>query len=81
MFIKSIVKKDRHGKRKYLYYRLYESCRLGNNVRHKKVLLLGKLEKLTCAEQHKILANRIESLLLGQSNYFLKQFLNQLSRY
>ncbi len=70
MFIKSIVKKDRHGKRKYLYYRLCESYRVGLKVRHKTLLSLGKLEKLTSIEQRKLLADRIESLLLGQSELF-----------
>lgn len=70
MFIKRIDKKDRTGDSKYVYYRLCESYRIGNNVRHKTVLSLGKLEELTSEEQYKQLADRIESLLLGQSHLF-----------
>ncbi|MBU1678699.1 MAG: transposase, partial [Bacteroidetes bacterium] len=73
MFIKRIDKKDRTGDIKYVYYRLCKSYRIGNNVRHKTVLSLGKLEELTSEEQYKQLADRIEALLLGQSQLFYEE--------
>ncbi len=72
MFIKRINKKDRHGKLKYSYYRLCESYRIGNNVRHKTVLSLGNLDELPDEEQHKQLADHIETLILGQSQLLLE---------
>lgn len=71
MFIKKINKKDRQGKLKYSYYRLCESFRIGKNVRQKTVLSLGKLTELPSEDQHKLLADRIEALILGQSEMFL----------
>ncbi|MCX6159713.1 MAG: IS1634 family transposase [Ignavibacteriae bacterium] len=70
MFIKRIDKKDRNGKRKYIYYRLCESYRIGDQSRQRTVLSLGKLDELTSAEQHKQLSDRIEALISGQAELF-----------
>jgi len=70
MFIKRINKKDRTGKLKYAYYRLCESYRIGDVVRQRTILSLGTLEELTSEEQYKPLVDRIESLLLGQTDLF-----------
>jgi hypothetical protein len=71
MFVKKINKKNRNGELVYAYYRLCESYRIGKVVRQKTVLSLGKLDTLSSEEQFKQLADRIESLLAGQSEMFL----------
>ena len=71
MFVKKINKKNRNGELVYAYYRLCESYRIGKVVRQKTVLSLGKLDTLASEEQFKQLADRIESLLQGQSEMFL----------
>jgi hypothetical protein len=70
MFIKKINKKNRSGELVYAYYRLCESYRIGKAVRQKTVLSLGKLDELSSEDQFKQLADRIESLLAGQSEIF-----------
>lgn len=70
MFVKKINKKNRNGELVYAYYRLCESYRIGKVVRQKTVLSLGKLDTLASEEQFKQLADRIESLLQGQSEMF-----------
>jgi len=70
MFVKRINKKNRNGELVYSYYRLCESYRIGKVVRQRTVLSLGKLDELASEEQFKQLADRIESLLAGQSEIF-----------
>jgi hypothetical protein len=43
MFIKAIRKIDRNTGKPYNYYRLCESYRLGDKVRHRNILSLGIL--------------------------------------
>src|ERR1017187_6181691 len=62
MFIKSIVKTDKDTAKKYQYYRLCESFRIGNKTRHRSILSLGKLEEIPSEMDRKILADRIEHL-------------------
>ena len=70
MFIKSIIKTDKQTGKKYQYYRLCESFRIGNNTRHRNILSLGKLEELSTDIDRKTLANRIEQLLNNTSGLF-----------
>ena len=62
--------KDRNGVSKYTYYRLCESYRIGDNVRHRNLLSLGKLDELSSEREFKMLADRIEALFLGQPLLF-----------
>lgn len=71
MFIKKIDKINREGK-KYTYYRLCESIRIGSKTRHNNLLNLGTLEDLE-PEQRKALANRIESLYLGTNLFLIEE--------
>ena len=64
MFIKRITKPDRKGEKTYVYYRLVHGYRIGNKSRQQTLLNLGRLEGLS-KESHKLLADRIESLLTG----------------
>ena len=70
MFIKKIDKSN-SGSKKYTYYRLCESIRIGDKTRHHNLLNLGTLSALR-PEDFKALANRIESLYLGINPMFVE---------
>lgn len=70
MFIKTIVKTDKITGKRYDYYRLCEGYRLGNQVRHRPILSLGKLEGIESKEDRKLLADRIEALIKGEATLF-----------
>jgi Transposase DDE domain len=70
MFIKAIPKKDKNTGKTYSYYRLCESYRLGDKVRHRNILSLGTLEELSDIQDFKFLSDRIEQLLKGQPSLF-----------
>ena len=70
MFIKSVPKTDRSTGKTYTYYRLCESYRLGNSIRHRNILSLGSLDELTEPVHLKLLADRIEQLTKGLSTIF-----------
>lgn len=67
MFIKQIKKRNKNSDKEYVYYRLIHSYKIGKKSRHQNILNLGKLEGL-CRTKHKILADRIEELVTGNSN-------------
>jgi hypothetical protein len=70
MFLKAADKKDKNTGKMYRYYKLCESYRIGNKVRHRTVQALGKLEELENDNERKILADRIEQLLTGGNEMF-----------
>ena len=70
MFIKTIVKTDKLTGKRYEYFRLCEGYRIGDKVRHRSILSLGKLDELRFKEDRKILADTIEKLLLGNQELF-----------
>ena len=59
-----------------MHYRLVESYRVDDRVKHETILNLGKLEKLPEVEQKKALAQRINDLMrqsvTGKSNLFVE---------
>ena len=67
MFLKKITKKDRKGTGTYVYYRLVHSYKVGDKNRQQTIINMGKLDNVP-RESHKILADRIESILLGTEN-------------
>ena len=69
MFIKKIVKKDRKGNNAYIYYRLVHSYKVGTKNRQQTIINLGKLEGVS-KDSHKLLADRIESILSGVQSLF-----------
>lgn len=71
MFIKAIPKTDKTTGKSYHYYRLCESYRLGDKVRHRNVLSLGTLVELVDKKEFKLLADRIEQLLGGKPSLFV----------
>jgi hypothetical protein len=70
VFIKSIVKTDKATGKRYHYYRLCESFRIGDKTRHRNILSLGKLEALASETDRKILADRIEHLFNNTPGLF-----------
>ena len=46
MFIKTLVKTDKKIGKRYNYYRLCESYHIGNKVRHRSIVSMGKLNGL-----------------------------------
>jgi len=70
MFIKAIPKTDKTTGKSYHYYRLCESYRLGEKVRHRSILSLGTLVELADKKDFKFLADRIEQLLGGKPSLF-----------
>lgn len=70
MFIKTSDKKDKITGKTYRYYKLCESYRIGNNVRHRTILVLGKLDEIQSDNEKKLLADRIEYNLKGSREIF-----------
>jgi hypothetical protein len=63
MFIKPITIPDKKTGKRYNYFRLCESYRIGDSPRHRTILNVGKLEELPDKKDHKILADAIEQLV------------------
>ncbi len=70
MFIKTIIKTDKSTKKVYEYLRLCEGYRLGDKIRHRSIVSLGLQPFLDTREKKKMLADRVEMLLLGNSSLF-----------
>ena len=67
MFIKEIKKKNKGYEKVFTSHRLMESYRTEKGPRQRTVLNLGRLE--IPDEQFKLLADRIETILNGQSSF------------
>ncbi len=80
MFIKTITKPGRDGRTRYKYYRLCESYRIGNRIRHRTVISLGKLQEVKTDEHRKQLADRIEELLSGNSSLFASHLPEEIEK-
>lgn len=70
MFLKAADKKDKSTGKIYRYYKLCQSYRIGNNIRHRTIYNLGKLEEISTEVERKLLADRIEQLIKGEQNLF-----------
>lgn len=74
MFLKVIFKTIKATGEPRKYYRLCESYRMDNTVRHQTILHLGTLEQLAETDQKKALASRIDELVkqsyTGKQNLF-----------
>ena len=71
MFLKKIDKKDSKSGKSYFTYRLCESYRIDNKVRHRNILNVGKLENIR-KEDFKLLCDRIEQKVKGVNRRYLK---------
>lgn len=77
MFIRSKKVKDKKSGKEYSYYRLVESYSKDGSIKQRSVLYLGKLD--LSKERLKILANLIESKILGEPNLDLYPELSLLA--
>lgn len=77
MFLKRIVKRTKTSGVEKVHYRLCESYRFDNTVRHETILHLGTLEQLPDAEQKRSLLIRIDELIkqshTGKQSLFIPQ--------
>jgi len=69
MFIKRIDKSSTKTGKSYYTYRLCESYRIDNKVRHRNILNVGKLENIR-REDFKLLCDRIEQKVKGLNPLF-----------
>ena len=69
MFIKKIDKSCSKTGQSYFTYRLCESYRIGDKVRHRNILNVGKLENIR-KEDFKLLCDRIEQKVRGINMLF-----------
>ena len=69
MFIKKIDKNSKTTGKSYFTYRLCESYRIDNRVRHRNVLNIGKLDGFR-KEDFKLLCDRIEQKVKGINTLF-----------
>lgn len=81
MFIKTIVKTDKKTGKRYDYYRLSEGYRIDGKVRHRSILTLGMLEGIESKEDRKLLADRIEALVKGESQLFPISLKSEIEQY
>jgi transposase len=70
MFIKRIDKSNSKTGKSYFTYRLCESYRIDNKVRHRNILNVGKLESIR-KEDFKLLCDRVEQKVKGVNLLFL----------
>jgi Transposase DDE domain len=74
MFLKPIIKTIKATGERKIHYRLCESYRFDNTVRHQTILHLGSLEDLPQIDQKKALGTRIDELVkqshTGKQNLF-----------
>jgi len=69
MFIKKIDKNSKNTGRSYFTYRLCESYRIDDRVRHRNILNVGKLENIR-KEDFKLLCDRVEQKVRGINTLF-----------
>jgi len=69
MFIKRIDKSNKKTDHSYYTYRLCESYRIDNKVRHRNILNVGKLENIR-KEDFKLLCDRVEQKVKGINPLF-----------
>ena len=69
MFISKVYKSNKGTDKKYEYYRLMHSYRVGNKTRHQFIMMLGSLENCP-VDKHKVLADRIEQIVIGEKSFF-----------
>jgi hypothetical protein len=68
MFIKPYFKHNRTTGEHYTVFKLCESYRLNGGVHHHIIINFGRLEELETVEQKKLLASRVEDLIINGGN-------------
>ncbi|HEX8676511.1 MAG TPA: IS1634 family transposase [Segetibacter sp.] len=74
MFLKPIVKHNKSTGGYTMQYRLCESYRFDNGVRHQTIVHLGTLDELPGIEQKKALARRLDEMVKNSRNAALGLF-------
>lgn len=77
VFLKAIFKYQKATGERVMHYRLVESYRIDDQVRHETILNLGALEELPDIEQKRVLGQRINELMrqsvTGKTNLFVQR--------
>jgi len=81
MFIKTIVKTDKKTGKRYDYFRLCEGYRIGNSVRHRTIVSMGKLKGIEGKEDKKFLADLIEAFTKGDRQLFSFEVKPEIEKY
>ncbi len=81
MFIKTIIKTEKKTGKQYNYFRLCESYRIGDKVRHRSIVSMGKLEGIEGKENKKLLADCIESIIKGENPLLLFEIKPEIEKY
>ena len=68
MFIKPYFKQNKTTGERYTVFKLCESYRLNGGIHHRIIIGFGRLEELETVEQKKLLAARIEDMLINRGN-------------
>jgi transposase len=68
MFIKPYLKQNRTTGERYCLYKLCEGYRIHGAVHHRIIICFGRLEELETVEQKKLLALRVEELVINGGN-------------
>ena len=68
MFIKPFFKHNRTTGERYTVFKLCESYRLNWGIHHRIIISFGRLEELETVEQKKLLATRVEKLIINGGN-------------
>jgi transposase len=68
MFIKPFFKYNKTTGERYTVYKLCESYRLNGSIHHRIIIGFGRLEELKTVEQKKLLASRVEELVINGGN-------------
>ena len=68
MFIKPFFKHNKTTGERYTVFKLCESYRLNWGIHHRIIISFGRLEELETVEQKKLLAKRVEELIVNGGN-------------
>jgi hypothetical protein len=68
MFIKPFQKYNKTTGERYCVYKLCEGYRINGGIHHRIIIGFGRLEELETVEQKKLLATRVEELIINGGN-------------
>lgn len=77
MFIKPYFKHNRTTDERYTIYKLCESFRLNGGIHHRIIINFGRLENLVTVEQKKLLAARVEALVVNGGNTLASSIMDE----
>jgi hypothetical protein len=77
MFIKPYFKHNRTTNERYTIFKLCESFRLNGGIHHRIIINFGRLENLVTVEQKKLLAARVEALVVNGGNTLASSIMDE----